>query len=60
MLMCSIVILKQKDERAKEIAKAKEEEIRRDLNQKLRVLRQSAKRKLVHTLEGEKVKATLS
>jgi len=46
----------QKDDRAKEIAKAKEEQIKRDLNQKIRVLRQSAKRKLVHFLEGEKVK----
>jgi DNA-directed RNA polymerase subunit beta len=47
----------QKDERAQEIAKAKEAEIRRDLSQKLRVLEQSAKRKLIHLLEGEKVKA---
>ncbi len=46
----------QKDDRAKEIAKDKEEQIRRDLNQKCRVLRQSAKRKLIHLLEGEKVK----
>ena len=34
-------------------SQGKAEEIRRDLDQNLRVLRRSAKRKLVHTLEGE-------
>jgi DNA-directed RNA polymerase subunit beta len=45
----------QKDERAQQIAVAKREEIQRDLGQKLRALRQSAKRKLVHRLTGLKV-----
>ena len=45
----------EKDERALEIAAAKQEELERDLDQKLRALTQSAKRKLVHRLDGLKV-----
>jgi DNA-directed RNA polymerase subunit beta len=45
----------EKDDRALEIAKAKKEELERDRDQKLRALKQSAKRKLVHRLNGMKV-----
>ena len=38
-----------------EIAKLKEEGLLRDQEQKIRALRQSAKRKLIHILEGQKV-----
>ena len=48
----------EKDSRAQEIAKAKAEEIRRDMKQKIRVLRQSAKRKLVHLLVGKAISAS--
>ena len=45
----------QMDSRSEEIAKLKKEGILRDQDQKISALRQSAKRKLIHLLKGEKV-----
>jgi DNA-directed RNA polymerase subunit beta len=45
----------QQDERSKEISELKEEAILRDQNQKIKAIRQSAKRKLIHGLVGKVV-----
>ena len=49
----------QIDSRSEEIAKLKKEAILRDQDQKVSALRQSAKRKLVHLVDGQKVLESL-
>ena len=56
--MCSIVILSKKMNGQRRLRRQKKKNSKRFEPEELRVLRQSAKRKLVHTLDGEKVKAT--